>query len=445
MKNSNYINRVLSHIKDGESQREVGNELFDHIDENRLFYKNKENDDETAFENAEKAMGDPDMVGEQLDAIKGKFFNAKRLNLIYSILCILLLIAIHFASTQLSKINFAQEEQSISISPFILFCALSILFIMSLLNMRMGIKKRNIISITSGFMVSEIIVIGGPFYYCDLISNLLHKESAIIDFFIFYNPYETTMDTADSLELCVISCISISILLLYIAGLTVIIKTKMLKNTLKDMKRKNLLIAITGLVAIFCFLATCAVTGLVISQRNIIYHNIFSKYQKSEQEFINSIDSFMTLDYYEINRCLDEITKGTDIKKDYNLTHRGIEESTDGFTYISEEFDYDDSGTITAYYLTFNCEASDPLSLRNTVVNAYDKNNIINDINNIYDIPLPAEIEFSYSKRECQIKFSYGSEGKNKEKYVIFAYNNETKKFELIKTIPPQNSARKPN
>ncbi|MGN0528572.1 MAG: hypothetical protein ACI4IE_05520, partial [Eubacterium sp.] len=71
MRNSKYIDSVLSHIKNKGSHREIQKEPYDHIDEKDRLFEEIGYDSASAQEKTEEAMGDGDIVGEQLDMQTG--------------------------------------------------------------------------------------------------------------------------------------------------------------------------------------------------------------------------------------------------------------------------------------------------------------------------------------------------------------------------------------
>lgn len=71
MKANNYLDSVLHHISGKRRKTAVRCELFDHLDEIEREYLHDGYDKADALSFAETAMGDADVVGEQLDAIRG--------------------------------------------------------------------------------------------------------------------------------------------------------------------------------------------------------------------------------------------------------------------------------------------------------------------------------------------------------------------------------------
>ncbi len=84
MRNSKYIDSVLSHIKNKGSHREIQEELYDHIDEKDRFFEKIGYDSVSAQEKTEEAMGDGDIVGEQLDMQTGR----RARNVVYVIIAL---------------------------------------------------------------------------------------------------------------------------------------------------------------------------------------------------------------------------------------------------------------------------------------------------------------------------------------------------------------------
>lgn len=65
MKQSNFIESVTSYLHNKQHKQEIAFELQDHIDLNTQYFEDIGYDSASAFEKAELAMGDADVVGEE--------------------------------------------------------------------------------------------------------------------------------------------------------------------------------------------------------------------------------------------------------------------------------------------------------------------------------------------------------------------------------------------
>lgn len=70
MRKSSFVEKTVKHIKDKKIKKDIEFELTDHFIEKEKWYENIGYDEESACENADNAMGDPDVVGEQLASFK---------------------------------------------------------------------------------------------------------------------------------------------------------------------------------------------------------------------------------------------------------------------------------------------------------------------------------------------------------------------------------------
>lgn len=86
MKQSKYIEKVTSYLHNKQNKQEIAIELQDHIDLNTQYYEDIGYDSEFAFEKAELAMGDADIVGEELHSLEHGTLVVK---ILLAVICIL--------------------------------------------------------------------------------------------------------------------------------------------------------------------------------------------------------------------------------------------------------------------------------------------------------------------------------------------------------------------
>lgn len=95
MKQSKYIEKVTSYLHNKQNKQEIAIELQDHIDLNTQYYEDIGYDSESAFEKAELAMGDADIVGEELHSLESSSSTGKRIIITVCVISILLTAVIY--------------------------------------------------------------------------------------------------------------------------------------------------------------------------------------------------------------------------------------------------------------------------------------------------------------------------------------------------------------
>jgi hypothetical protein len=303
----------------------------------------------------------------------------------------------------------------------------SILFLLGIINLLTGIKKKNIFSLVSGFIISEIIIIIGPYHYIDLLYCIINKKSYIDTFFMQSN-VALMPDNVSSNYLIAIIISSIFIALITIISFVIILKTKRLKNTKQDLKTKNALCKVLSTLIVICFVATIATVGLVIQSSKTIVSRVSSEYTEIEQDFIDNIESFMTLDENEIDIAINNLIKNTDIPPQHDDFNHNCISWSNGFISISEEFSEYKDEALSEYGIYFTCYVCSPFE-NNGFEDIYL--NSKGDSRNIKTVPLPAEIEFNYSNDSCTLVFDYSFGDEYISKKTEYKFNPETNEFEL--------------
>ena len=428
MKDYSYIYKVLSHISGKQKKEAVKNELFDHLDEKERFFDELGYDENASADKTDEAMGDADLVGEQLDSIGKRIFKSNLFsNYIAGLSLLLMIIAYFNLSTTKLSLSATFYIHHYAFSPLYSLCMFSILFLLGIINLLTGIKKKNIFSLVSGFIISEIIIIIGPYHYIDLLYCIINKKSYIDTFFMQSN-VALMPDNVSSNYLIAIIISSIFIALITIISFVIILKTKRLKNTKQDLKTKNALCKVLSTLIVICFVATIATVGLVIQSSKTIADRVSCEYSEMEQDFIDNIESFMTLDENEIDIAINNLIKNTDIPPQHDDFNHNCISWSNGFISISEEFSEYKDEALSEYGIYLYCSVSNPFE-NSGYEDIYS--DIKGDSRSIKTVPLPAEIEFKYSKDNCTLVFDYSFGDEYINKKIEYQYNPDTNEFEL--------------
>ena len=430
MKDYGYIERVLSHISNKQKKEAVKSELYDHLDEKERFFSEIGYDENASADKTDEAMGDADIVGEQLDSVGKHIFKSKIFLNVFSCVSLILTISAYIL---LSRTDISYSFSSTAarfyyiISPLFSFCMFSIVFILGTINLLTGTKKKNIFSLIIGFIICETLIIIGPYHYIDLLYCLINKTSYIDTFFMQSN-VALMPDNVSSNYLIAIIISSIFIALITIISFVIILKTKRLKNTKQDLKTKNALCKVLSTLIVICFVATIATVVFVIQSSKTIADRVSSEYSEIEQDFIDNIESFMTLDENEIDIAINNLIKNTDIPPQHDDFNHNCISWSNGFISISEEFTEYKDEALSEYGIYFYCSVSNPFENSGYEDIYLDSKG---DSRSIKTVPLPAEIELKYSKDNCTLVFDYSFGDEYISKKVEYRYNSDTKEFEL--------------
>lgn len=267
-----YIDKVLSHIKGNKGKKQIEYELFDHVDEHQKFFEGIGYDEAQAMEKAEEKMGDADVVGEQFNAMK------KHYHIFDYIIMVLapVLAYIFFHSTAL------RDEITGMLSSIQCFSGTVVGFIgivIGLLYIARGLRKKNIVFATYGYLFSSIMLLFAPKEWLDGINseyftsffNLFYSQtSGIIG--IYLNPK----------QIAFLVLLLVVFTVLYILVLYNIIKTKRLKNTKRDLSLGRIISIIIIVISLFF-----VILGSFISAETYILKNKITEQAKTELVEIN--------------------------------------------------------------------------------------------------------------------------------------------------------------
>jgi hypothetical protein len=428
MKDYSYIYNVLSHISGKQKKEAVKNELFDHLDEKERFFDELGYDENASADKTDEAMGDADLVGEQLDSIGKRIFKSNLFsNYIAGLSLLLMIIAYFNLSTTELTLSATFYIHHYAFSPLYSLCMFSILFLLGIINLLTGIKKKNIFSLVSGFIISETITIIGPYHYIDLLYCIINKKSYIDTFFMQSNVALMPDNVSSNYSIAIIIN-SIFIALITIISFVIILKTKRLKNTKQDLKTKNALCKVLSTLIVICFVATIATVVFVIQSSKTIADRVSSEYAEIERNFIDNIESFMTLDEDKLNVAICRLIKDTDIPIQYEEGSHNCINWSNGFMTVQEDFiEYEDDD-LSEYGIYFYCSVSNPFE-NSGYEDIYSDSK--GDSRSIKTVPLPAEIEFNYSNDSCTLVFDYSFGDEYINKKIEYQYNPDTNEFEL--------------
>lgn len=415
--NSKYVERVLSHIGQGTERAELKYELESHIDEKLSYFQSLGYDEEAALEKAEEAMGDPDVAGEQLYLqIKGK----KRKNVLYVLLAV--------ATALLNLLYYVLPVDplydgsifDIYFSEFWIFVISAFAFAFTLFNIIIGFKKKKALNLVSALLFGWLSNWSFSYYFATAV-YFTCKKINYADIFI-YRPSTTNFSDIIIGTFIIISIIVMA--LIDIAGLVIIVKTKWLENTKKDLVFSKTATVVLTLWIMFCVLFT-AITGIKVDYRYKSIPEDFSDYViQYETTFLDNIDRFITTDENKLKKTFEEIFP----QGSYEYI-TGNTASYTGYTIISA----DCTGDTANIY--FDCNVNNPFSIfysTSSTENRYvlTKSDIRQDMT-IQEAPLPADVYFTYDEEQnlCELNFDYACE--DEYTFLRFTYDPETQSFNL--------------
>lgn len=136
MKQSKFIESVTSYLHNKQHKQEIAFELQDHIDLNTQYFEDIGYDSASAFEKAELAMGDADVVGEE-------FLYLEKSNTAIKI--ILMLICVFTVSfTAIMGYHYYNFSFSNDVS-FFVFVLIAINFLLTLFGIRLSYKHKRVL------------------------------------------------------------------------------------------------------------------------------------------------------------------------------------------------------------------------------------------------------------------------------------------------------------
>ena len=224
---SEYITEVCNQIRSSRAHQAVAKEINDHIEDQKDAFVLDGQDEETAISNAIKEMGDPIVVGEQLDKIHRP---KPEKSIIFTVICLVLLqllsvlllrreiveigsyiLAIFSGILIMWCIYFIDYSRIVRFSPYIYIALSLICFIISLNNNRIHlIRVSNYYEITYYFSLLMIVV------YAMVIINYKNQgyKGYIICFLMLILGIGVNL-LAGNVSSLIVFCIGSGILLLY--------------------------------------------------------------------------------------------------------------------------------------------------------------------------------------------------------------------------------------
>lgn len=226
-----YIERVLSHLGDKRNSKKIEYELFDHLDEHQRFFEGIGYDELQAIEKAEEKMGDADILGEQLNAMKKHYYIFD-----YIIMTLAPILAyIFYRSTALSDeiTGMLSSLQPLLQVPCFYGTIVGFIgIVIGLLYIVRGLKRKNILFATYGYLFSSIMLLFAPKEWLDGINKEYFK--------LFFN---TSYSQSSGIigvyltprQIALLVTFLVVFTAFYVIVLANIIKTKKLKNTRRDL------------------------------------------------------------------------------------------------------------------------------------------------------------------------------------------------------------------
>lgn len=407
-----YVDKVLSHIEGNKSKKLIEYELFDHIDEHQKFFEEIGYNEETAIEKSEEKMGDADIVGEQFNSIKKHYY-------IFDYVIMVLVPVLSYLYYHFTAMDNSIKNMSFGMQPYLMapkFYGTIVGFIgiiIGLLYIVRGIKRKNILFATFGYLYSSLMLAFAPKEWLEGIN------SDYISY--FFETYYSDTSGVISIDLSPKQIVFFLLLLVifsvfYILVLSNIIRTKKLKNTKRDLRLgKAVSIILCVLVLVFVFL------GSLITVKAYSYKSETEQIAKTELAEMNEfiIDNANSL----VNMSYDEATElfenkfGDDSKKDDD-----VYDFESGFTGFScYENEYLSVYTYSDYINPFDF-INEQWDFRSNLY-SFDNENSLSKNTDIKDMSALCFLEID---NNCLI-FDYGFE----KGIVKFSYDKKTDNFVL--------------
>lgn len=407
-----YVDKVLSHIEGNKSKKIIEYELFDHIDEHQKFFEEIGYNEETAIEKSEEKMGDADIVGEQFNSMKKHYY-------IFDYVIMVLAPVLSYLYYHFTALDNSIKDMSFGMQPYLMapkFYGTIVGFIgiiIGLLYIVRGIKRKNILFATFGYLYSSLMLAFAPKEWLEGIN------SDYISY--FFESYYSDTSGVISIDLSPKQIVFFLLLLVifsvfYILALSNIIRTKKLKNTKRDLRLgKAVSIILCVLVLVFVFL------GSLITVKAYSYKSETEQIAKAELAEMNEfiIDNANSL----VNMSYDEATElfknkfGDDFKK-----NDGAYESESGFTGFScYENEYLSVHTYSDYINPFDF-INEQWDFRSNLY-SFDNENSLSKNTDIKDMSALCGLEID---NNC-LMFDYGFE----KGIVKFSYDKKTDDFVL--------------
>ncbi|MBQ9517856.1 MAG: hypothetical protein IJR60_07240 [Eubacterium sp.] len=448
MKNYKYITTVLSHITNKREKDKIEYELYDHLDEKEKWFEQCGFEKEAAANKADESMGDGDVVGEQLEAIKKSFF-AKGFPTMLANLC---LFSAFYTYVELimtgagSKYDgpFYEDMRFLFTMPhFESFARFTFVFVFGLITMTVGLKRLNKYAFFAGFAVAEMVVVLGPYHYSDVINKLIRGED-YLDFFFkqdyFSNAFFSVSGTFNTVLIVVFGGL---LLAAFICGLRIFGRTKRLENTRRDLSVKKVVVYILAAASLLCACCFTALTTQIANEREYRKAEATEQLEFTQSQLIKQIDKLNTADKKAHRKAFDEYLKSVESAVTETKTDDSLEERTAKNNYLEiyeyyfptgdgrvdeDLYDsyYNNLEKSEHYYLHFNSFYGDPFSLYNDRYESFKTSEDLSCVKDLSDLPLPADIEFTTGDGAI-VSVDYDD-----DKELEFEYNKKTKRFELV-------------
>ncbi|MDE5604285.1 MAG: hypothetical protein K2I73_01735 [Eubacterium sp.] len=398
-------------------------ELQDHIDENYKFFKKIGYDEEQSHKKAEFAMGDGDIVGEQFDlqlsSAKSKRYKYAILDL-FMVLCVALYFFIVNDGYYLFDIE--QIPGMLCFSEFWCFVFTAFVFLVCLICLIIATNRKRLF----GLIFTSLCSIYPAVVFGNFIGRAVYwtrKGKTFAE--TFYNAnFESVKEGK----------LATAVLLLLLAavffnGIIVYIKTKRLENTRLDIIKNKTIVIILSVTIILSTAFALNVAYQTVSMEEYAYYESTERSKETCEAFIKNIDSFMTSDAKELAKAFE------------NTFEEGTYRAYDLFKYDDNDAFF---GSVRGYYndITLKTEISIEEYFTNPFMftlndsgkeyfyNLTDKD-IFRDMT-LSDAPLPAKIEFEYSRDMCKIQFIYDeSYYAIPNSFILFTYNFDKNCFEV--------------
>lgn len=316
MADNNYIEKIVSHIKDKNKKEASAAELTDHYIERQKWYEDSGFDEDIAAEKAEEDIGDPDVIGEQLAADTGKHKQD----------WLFMPFAIAFMIYRFVLEKYTVEWFSLDyFLNFAMTITLLILFIRSL-------AKRIPLTAAASCIMMFLIK---PTYFIGNLASLIGGTDVTSEFFMpvplyadgrlpmySLNPISSALalaysDKAEKIS-TVLSVIFCAIIVFGMVSAVVIsIRVRKFKNTLADYK--------TAIAVKWIFTAVIIITVLTVGIQTVKILTFESSYQSSAASELAQINSqiFKEIELYHSDK--DNYEKNADY---YNNTEKYLSEGT---------------------------------------------------------------------------------------------------------------------
>lgn len=421
MKNYSYIDKVLSHIKSKNNHKKIRLELQDHIDENYKFFESIGYDEEQLIEKAEFAMGDGDIVGEQFDL---QLSSAKNRRYKYALLDLLVVSIVSLYFFIMNKGYFSlvggQEPGTLYFSEFWYFIFTAFAFLVCLISLIVATNRKRIFGLLCAYLCSvyPVGVFGG------FIGRAVYWTSKGKSFAqTFYN---ANFDSVKEGRFAA-AILLLLLVIVFFNGIIVYIKTRRLENTRQDIIKNRVMITVLSVTIALSVVFVLVVTYQTVSLKEQAYYESIERSQATCEAFIKNIDSFMTSDPEKLSKAFeDTFEEGT--YRAYDLFKYNDYEVCPVYGYYNE-LTLKTNITIEEIFTDPFIFGSDDTE-KDYFYNLTDKD-VFRDMT-LSDAPMPAKIDFEYSRDMCSIQLIYDEDYYTlPDSYILFTYNFDKNCFEL--------------